>query len=365
MLRGQFSRYGGRSPSVTDRFEAELARALGARHTLAVNSGTSALMCALVGAGIGPGDEVLVPAYTWVSTAAAPVLLGAVPVLVDGDESLTMDPTKILDACSEHTRAIVPVHMDNLVCDMDSISNVASEQGLVVIEDACQAMGVRYRGRRVGTIGDAGAFSFNQYKNITSGEGGAVVTSDDTIATRAGMFHDVGSYIRPRTIIEEPPAFVGMNLRMPELSSAMLRSQLRRLDALIARRRRRRDLLLEAMSRSATFEGTVVPHHSPDDAAALAVRFDDEESAIRFAQHRGVTRLLDSGRHVFTNWQPIQERRVHDGRLNPWSRHARPIDYSADRYASTLDTLARSCTIGVPPSVPLAAFAALAKRMFP
>ena len=364
LARGQFSRYGGREPSVTDRFERELADHVGATHALAVNSGTSALICALVGAGIGPGDEVLVPAYTWISSAAAPLSLGAVPVLVDIDESLTIDPAAIERACTDRTRAIIPVHMNNLVCDMDRIMEIAAARDLVVIEDACQAVGLTYKGRKIGTIGHVGAFSFNQHKNITSGEGGAVITDDDVIATRAAMYHDVGSFIRSREMSEAVPAFVGINARMPELSSAMLRPQVARLDRQIARRQARRQLFLDAIAASSSFEGHVVEHHDPDNAAALAVRFDDPDAAARFASQRGVTRLIDSGRHVFTNWEPIQAKRLHDPRLDPFASHPHRVDYSADAYRMTLDILARSCSIGVPPDIPLPAFHVLARTMF-
>ncbi len=360
--RGQFSRYGGPAVSTTDRFESELATMAGVDHALAVNSGTSALICALVGAGIGPGDEVLVPAYTWISSAAAPIAVGAVPVLVDIDESLTIDPVALDAACGERTKAVIAVHMNNLVCDMDAITAVAAERDLRVVEDACQAVGVTYRGRRVGTIGDVGAFSFNQHKNVTSGEGGAVLTDDPVIAARAAMYHDVGSYIRPREVVGEVPVFIGQNARMPELSSAMLRPQIARIDEQLRRRAHRRRILVEAMESSTSFEGTLVEHRSPDDAVALAVRFDDPATAERFARKRGVTRLIDSGRHVFTNWQPIQERRTHHPNVDPWAGH--DVDYSADRYRATLETLERSCTIGVPPQVPATAFRALALDLF-
>ena len=122
--------------------------------------------------------------------------VGAVPVLVDVDESLTIDPEDIKRKITPYTKAIMPVHMLNLVCDMDAITAIAKEHRLKVIEDACQAVGVTYKGRRVGTIGEVGAFSFNQFKNLNSGEGGAVLTNDDRIFTRARMFHDVGSYTR-------------------------------------------------------------------------------------------------------------------------------------------------------------------------
>ena len=196
VARGRLSRYAGHVPSTTDRFETELASFVGVEHALAVNSGTSALFSALAALHVGPGDEVLVPAYTWVSDAAAAVALGAVPVLVEVDESLTIDPDDLERKITSRTRAVVPVHMLNLVADMDRILTVAQVHRVAVVEDACQAIGVTYRGRRVGAIGDAGAFSFQQNKNLKSGEGGAILTQDSTIYSRARMFHDLGSYIR-------------------------------------------------------------------------------------------------------------------------------------------------------------------------
>ena len=133
------------------------------------------------------------PAYTWMATAAAPVMVGAVPVLVDIDESLTIDPADIERKITPYTRAIMPVHMLNLPCNMDAIMAIAKKRKLLVIEDACQAVGVRYKDRYCGAIGDAGAFSFNAYKNINIGEGGAVITNDDRIFARARKYHDLGS----------------------------------------------------------------------------------------------------------------------------------------------------------------------------
>lgn len=349
VARGRLSRYAGHVPSTTDRFETELASFIGVEHALAVNSGTSALFSALAALHVGPGDEVLVPAYTWVSDAAAAVALGAVPVLVEVDESLTIDPDDLERKITSRTRAVVPVHMLNLVADMDRILAVARVHRVAVVEDACQAVGVTYRGRRVGAIGDAGAFSFQQNKNLKSGEGGAILTQDSTIYSRARMFHDLGSYIRGGRSDEAEPAFVGLNLRMPELSSAILRPQLARLDRQIQRRRRLRELLVEHLSRQGDIR--ISPHHAPDEAVGLAVVFDDAADAAAFAEQRGVSRLVDTGRHVYTNWQPIVNRRTYDERVNPWVGH--DVDYSPDACPYTLQILARTCTISLNPELPL------------
>jgi dTDP-4-amino-4,6-dideoxygalactose transaminase len=349
LARGRLSRYAGDGPSTTDRFEAELASFVGVTHALAVNSGTSALFSALAALHVGPGDEVLVPAYTWVSDAAAAVALGAVPVLVEVDESLTMDPKDLERKITPRTRAIVPVHMLNLVADMDRLLAVAGAHGLAVVEDACQAIGVTYHGRPVGGIGDAGAFSFQQNKNLKAGEGGAVLTSDDAVYARARMFHDLGSYIRQGRSTEAEPAFVGFNLRMPELSSAILRPQLARLAAQLKRRRRRRELIVEHLMRQGGIR--ISPHHAPEEAVGLAVVFDDAADAVTFAQQPGVTRLIDTGRHVYTNWEPIVNRRTYDERVNPWA--GSDADYSSDACPRTLDILSRSCSVSVNPELPL------------
>jgi dTDP-4-amino-4,6-dideoxygalactose transaminase len=354
LARNDLARYGKSGKSEAGKFEQELCRTIGVEHALAVNSGTSALIGALVGAGIGPGDEVLVPAYTWVATAAAPLAVGAVPVLVEIDESLTMDPADLVRKITPHTKAVIPVHMLNLVCDMDAIMKVAADHGLVVIEDACQAIGVRHRGRRVGSIGHVGAFSFNHHKNISSGEGGAVLTNDRRIHARAAMHHDVGSYERPGWI-ETESLFPGVNHRMPELCAAVLRPQLARIDAQLDRRRERRWMVLDRVT-SAWKQARPAPHHDEADAVGLAVTFDDPAQAKAFGAKRGARRLIDTGRHVYANWQSVLAKRAHHPALDPHRWAHRAIDYSPDSCPATLEILARTCAVELAPELPTPAF---------
>ena len=150
----------------------------------------------MVGCGIGPGDEVLVPGYTWVATAAAPLAVGAVPVLTEINQSLTIDPEDIRRKISPRMKAIIVVHMLNLVCDMDAIMAIAKEYDILVIEHACQAVGVTYRGRCCGTIGDAGAFSFNATRTCRPAKAEPCRPIRRRIHARASMYHDVGSYMR-------------------------------------------------------------------------------------------------------------------------------------------------------------------------
>lgn len=364
LLRGDLARYTTRGTSEAKLFEEELARKLGVRHALGVNSGTSGLICALVGAGIGPGDEVLVPAYTWVSSAAAPLAVGAVPVLVEIDETLTIDPEDVVRKLSPHTKAIIPVHMQNLVCNMDALMRIANERGLTVIEDACQAVGVNYRGRRVGSIGHAGVFSFQQYKNIQSGEGGAILTNDERIYARARMYHDVGSYIRQGRVETDEPLFVGVNCRMPELSAAILRPQLKRLDAKIDRLRAHRLLAIERLSRVRDTRFKISPHHDTPDAAGLAILFDDPDEARAFAaRSRGVTRLIDTGRHVYTNWESVRGRRPVHPKLDPYAWAHREIEFDEKTCPKTLEILARTCVIPLRPEFPTPLYRLWLERM--
>src|SRR5512143_77395 len=157
---------------LTRRFERNFASFMGTKHALTLTSGTVALHAAMTAIGVGPGDEVLVPAYTWIASAAAPALAGAVPVLVEIDETLTIDPADIERKITPHTKAILPVHMVNAPCNMDAIMEIARRHNLAVVEDACQAVGIDYKGRKCGSIGDIGVYSFNHYKNMTIGEGG-------------------------------------------------------------------------------------------------------------------------------------------------------------------------------------------------
>lgn len=363
MARGQLLRYRGGENGFTTRFEARLSEKLGVKHSLTVNSGTSALITALVGAGVGSGDEVLVPAYTWVATAAACLAVGAVPVIVEIDETLTMDPADIERKITPYTRAIIPVHMLNLVCNMDEIVRIAARHRLLVIEDACQAVGLSYKGRRVGSIGNAGAFSFNQYKNLNSGEGGAVLTNDDRIFSRARMYHDVGSYTRQYSFENNEAVFAGVNLRVSEITGAILYAQLPRLDPYIGRMRKRRKIMEKVLAKSKSFR--VSPHNDPDSAAGLSIVFDSSEEAAAFAKKKkGVERLIDTGRHVYTNWLPVMTRRTFDDRTNPYDRTHREIgEYSADTCPKSLDILARTCRVSLGVQFPSICSYALARTL--
>jgi 8-amino-3,8-dideoxy-alpha-D-manno-octulosonate transaminase len=233
--RNVFRYYGvGEGPNEVVSFEREFAEHMGARHALCVNAGSSALICALIGAGVGEGDEVIVPAYTWNATPNAVLATRALPVLAEVDESLTLDPADVARRITPRTRAILPVHMRGAPSAMEELGAIAKQHDLVLIEDVCQAAGASYRGRRLGTFGDAGAFSLQFNKIITTGEGGVLITDRDDLLDLALDVHDCANSVRRGVGL---PKFAGYNFRASELTGAMARVQLGRLDGLLERMR--------------------------------------------------------------------------------------------------------------------------------
>ena len=359
----QFMRYRGGENGYIDRFEKDLCEKIGVKYALTVNSGTSALICALVGLGLGPGDEVIVPAFTWVATAVAVLAVGAVPVLAEVDESLMIDPADIERKITRYTKAIIPVHMSNQVCNLDAIMRIARKHRLVVCEDCCQAVGLTYKGRRVGSIGHANAFSFNQFKNITCGEGGAILTDNDRAYERARIYHDAGSYTRASASKFKEPFFVGQNYRANEIMGAMLGVQLGRLDGILRNLRARRAVLAEILSKSKRFQ--LGRHNDPADAVALTIQFSNGDEAKHFvAQQRGsVSRAIDSGIHVYTNWQPVLAQGVFHPKMNPYAWAKRKIRYAADMCPRTLEILERTCQVSFAYNLPMPEVRALGKRL--
>ena len=349
-------RYGGVSgnpfeASRVARLERSFAATMGADQALALNSGTSALVCGLVGLGIGPGDEVIVPAYTWFSTASAVVAVGATPVVAEVDDSLTLDPDDAAGKVSERTRAIVPVHMRGAPAAMDRIVQLARDRGLGILEDAAQAAGASFNGRRLGSIGDAGAYSFHMAKIITAGEGGMLVTSNAELRRRAEVHHD-GAAMVHLGLSPEEWRVPGLNMRMSELQAAVALVQLRRLDTLVEEMRARKRRLMELVAgpladRGARFRTL----NDPDGDAAVAVIFflADGERAERVAaalQRENVpaTRLCRDGRdlpydytdlHVYPFWSPLLGE----------------VDRPQDACPVTLDLLRRAVHVDVSPEL--------------
>jgi dTDP-4-amino-4,6-dideoxygalactose transaminase len=212
-------------------FEKAYGSLTGAKGCLATANGTGALITSLAALGIGPGDEVIVPPYTFVATVNAVLLMHALPVFVDSDpETFQIDAKKVEAAITDRTRAIIPVHLGGAAADLDTILPVARKRSIPVIEDACQAHLAEWRGRKVGTYGTAGCFSFQASKNLNGGEGGAILTNDVALLEACYRFHN-NSRGRQNTGNDFSYRHTGANLRMTEFQAAILLAQMTRLDA--------------------------------------------------------------------------------------------------------------------------------------
>jgi 8-amino-3,8-dideoxy-alpha-D-manno-octulosonate transaminase len=233
-------------PGMTALLEKEFREYIGTTYALAVTSGSGALEVAMAAVGIGPGDEVIVTAWSWIACFTAIVRVGATPVLAEIDESLNLDPKEIARLATPRTRAVLVIHYQGAPADMERIQHEAHRRGLFVIEDCAQAIGSTYRGRKVGTWSDIATFSFQANKTMTAGEGGMVVTRDGWLYERAVRFHDLGNY-RPYHAGIQPArgeAFAGGQFRMSELTAAVALAQLRKLDALRAHCRELRERIV-------------------------------------------------------------------------------------------------------------------------
>jgi 8-amino-3,8-dideoxy-alpha-D-manno-octulosonate transaminase len=232
-----FRYYGPHVPVKTANFEKELKSFTKSKFALGVTSGTAALHVALTALGVGPEDEVILPAWTWHSCYTAVLQTGAVPVFAEVDESFTIDPDDIDRKITDRTKVIMVVHLFGTSADMDRIKLVVQGKNVKLLEDAAQSFGAQYKGKRLGSIGDIGIYSFQLHKMITAGEGGAVITNDALLYERAVRFHDLG-LMRPyhRDILGEPlmPYFVGLNYRMNEMTAAVMRGQLRKVETILA-----------------------------------------------------------------------------------------------------------------------------------
>ena len=216
---------------------------VGVRHALALNSGTSGLFLAASALGIGPGDEVIVPGFTYVATLSSVIYARARPVLAEIDETFNLDPADVETRITPRTRAIIAVHMLGNAARVEELRAMADRHGVALIEDTAQAFGASYQGRWLGGFGDAGVYSFNEFKTITCGDGGMLVTDDDDLYARAFAMHDQGHSPFRKGIEVGARPMLGLNLRMTELEGAVLLAQHRKIDQILSHLRANRDLV--------------------------------------------------------------------------------------------------------------------------
>jgi 8-amino-3,8-dideoxy-alpha-D-manno-octulosonate transaminase len=311
-------------------FEAAAAKKFAVAHAQAVSSGTAALRVALAALGIGRGDDVIIPAFTFVATAEAVIQAGASLVVVDVDESLNIDPNAIEAAITPATRAIIAVHMLGAPADMEAIGRIARRHGLKVIEDAAQAVGGSYGGRYLGTIGDAGCFSFDAGKVMITGEGGMVMTHDYGTFEKARAYHDHGhEYSTTVGRGEEGAIGEGFNYRMTELQGAIGIVQLGKLDSIVNAQRQNK-AKLTALIGELGIRGRRINDEAGELGDAVVMFFDDRQTSARFLaglkrEGLGTKNVPDAMRwHFAKHWSHMFEKYgwYRDSYRTQWQRSA-------------------------------------------
>lgn len=292
------------------QLEQAVAQLMGVPYAVAVNSGTSALLVALSGLGVGPGDEVIVPGYTFIASMSSVVYARAVPILAEVDRTLNLDPEDVQAKITPRTKAILAVHMLGNPARLDELKAIADQHNLLLIEDCAQAFGASYKGKRVGSIGHAGTYSFNIFKTITAGDGGMTVTKDEAAYRRFFALHDQGhSPMRTGVEIGRRP-FIGLDFRMTELSAAVLLAQLRKLDTILGHLHANKRRFKEAIADLPGLEFREITDPEGELATLLVVFLPTEEIARNIAKELNTKVLADSGWHVYSNMEQILEKRT-------------------------------------------------------
>lgn len=331
--RSPFRYYGIDLQGEVAAFESEFASFLGIRHALAVTSGTAALRTALAALGVGPGQEVIIPAYLWVSVAAAVVNLGAIPVLADIDDSFCLDPAALEQAITPRTTGIVAVHMSGAQANIPKLLPIARKHGLFLLEDCAQCAGGAIAGKKVGTFGDMGVFSFQMNKNMTSGEGGCVVTHDFRLYQRAVAAHDTG-YARDqagRAMFDDLDLCLwGSGCRMDELRAAILRVQLRKLPSVIARMHGSKYRIRQALEEESQVRLRRIIDPEGDTGCFLITTYEDAAMAQLVSRAlraegiatsgQGVNNVVmnDWGLHIYYNIRSLVDKTSVDRSGFPW-----------------------------------------------
>jgi len=353
-------RYYNPRPSKVEAAEQAMRDLIGAKYCLAVNSCTSALVASYRALGIGAGDEVIVPGYTFFATAATVGACNAIPVIVDVDDTLNMELAAVQKAITKRTKAIVPVHMRGAPAQMDAIMDIAEKKGIPVVEDAAQACGGSFGGKRLGSIGTMGCFSFDYYKVVVSGEGGFITTDDKWLHTRAQSWHDCAACWRPDRFVEERKEgelFCGENYRMSELEGAVAIAQIRKTETMLAGYRRAKKHIKDAIEKLVGLSFRRLTDCDGDTAICLVMFLPDADStkkALEAMQAEGVPAggIYDSkvrDWHIYKYWEHVIDMKSVAADNLPWG--GVPKDelpkYSRDMCPQTLDLLGRAIMVDI------------------
>lgn len=294
--------------------EQELQTTLGVKHAQLTSSGTTALNVALAVLGVGAGDEVIMPTFTFVASFESILAAGATPILVDIDDTLTLDPKAVAAAITPRTKVVMPVHMCGSMADLDALKAICDEHNLILLEDACQAIGGSYKGKKLGTIGDAGCFSFDYVKTITCGEGGAMITNDSKLAINADHYTDHGHDHIGNDRGAEAHPFLGYNFRISELNAAVGLAQVRRLEDFVAIQRKHKKVLKDTLATIPEVSFRRIPDEDGDSAGFLSFFMPTKELSNKvvaaFKEH-GVDaywNYFENNWHYIRKWHHLKDK---------------------------------------------------------
>jgi 8-amino-3,8-dideoxy-alpha-D-manno-octulosonate transaminase len=339
---------GSQPPMKVLTFEKELAQWMHTRYALAVTSGTAALQTAMAAVGIGPGDEVILPAWTWHSCFNAVVLAGALPVIAEIDESFNIDPDDIERHITPQTKLILAVHLQGNPADLDRILPIARKHGIKVLEDCAQSVGASYKGRPLGSMGDIGIYSLQLNKTITAGEGGAVVTNDPLLYERACRFHDLGGLRPPHEKVlgkSQTDWFIGSQFRMNEFSGGVLLAQLRKLETIVGDIRGNARRVYNGVRDLPGIKFRRLPDPAGELGSAVFLGFDSKAKCERFKQAMKAENVPvgNPGGSVVLPTLPHIEKKVtvHPAWPSFTSTRGKAIQYGAACCPRTIDILSR------------------------
>ena len=288
--------------------EKEITKVFGCQYAQLTSSGTAALTTAMAALGIGAGDEVIMPAFTFVASFEAVLSVGAVPVLVDVDETLTLNPDAVKNAVTARTKCIMPVHMCGSMADLDALKQICNEHNLILLEDACQSIGGTYKGKALGTIGHAGTFSFDFVKTITCGEGGVVMTNSEDVYVKCDGYTDHGHDHKGVDRGADLHPFIGYNYRISELHAAVGLAQIRKLDTFLAIQKKHHGYLKAALSAIPEVSFRQVPDPEGDSCTFLSWFLPTEELTRAFVTEMKAQGILAGNFYWFdNNWHYIRK----------------------------------------------------------
>lgn len=348
-------------------FEAEVAKLVGAKYAHAVSSGSTAVLCALAAAGIGAGDEVIVPPFTYIATVEAVLMAGALPVFADIDDTICLSADGIRKAITPKTKAVCLVHMCGQMADMDAIMAVINEHNLVLVEDAGQAMGASYKGVYTGLWGKTGAYSFDFFKIATAGEGGIMVTNDETAYKHADSYSDHGhDHIGSNRGMEQHPV-MGFNYRISELHAAVGLVQTRRVPEIIQNNNRHKKQLMSTLSQVPGVSFARIPDSDGDSATFLNLLLPDTETAGRFVAELnaagvgGFNYWFTNMYHFINQWNHLKDMKT--AAALPIEKFGAPQDYHNLDIPNAQAVVGRLVSFGIRATWTSEEVAALAKNI--